>query len=80
MIKYIRIILLELIKDLNQVINNSINNESIKILNNGINKINYIINENKKNDELLRKNISSISDKLVINIYNYILCLYILYI
>ena len=51
-------ILLELIKDLNQVINNSTNNENIKILNNGINKINYIINENKKNDELLRKNIS----------------------
>ena len=33
-------ILLELIKDLNQVINNSTNNENIKILNNGINKIN----------------------------------------
>ena len=63
-------ILLELIKDLNQVINNSTNNENIKLLNNGINKINYIINENKKNDELLRKNISSISDKLVINNLN----------
>ena len=73
-------ILLELIKDINQVINNSTNNVNIKILGNVINKINYIINENKKNDELLRKNISSISDKLVINIYNYILCLYILYI
>jgi len=41
-------ILLELIKDINQVINNTTNNVIIKILGNVINKINYIINGNKK--------------------------------
>ena len=41
-------ILLELIKDINQVINNSTNYINIKILSNAINKINYIINEKKK--------------------------------
>ena len=51
-------LLLEIIKDLNQVINKSKEDLSIKILGNVINKINYIINENKKNLQLLRNDIS----------------------
>ena len=47
----------ELIKDINEIINNSTNNVNIKILGNVINKINYIINENKNIVELLRNNI-----------------------
>ena len=47
----------ELIKDINEIINNSTNNVNIKILGNVINKINYIINENKKIVELLKNNI-----------------------
>ena len=68
--------LLELIKDINEIINNSTNNVNIKILGNVINKINYIINENKNIVELLRNNILSLLnqmnkrfDKLNINIY-----------
>ena len=57
-------ILLELIKDINQVINNSTNNVNIKILGNVINKINYIINDNKKNVELLRNDISSLLNQM----------------
>ena len=63
-------LLIEIINDLNQLKNYYKDNLSIKILGNVINKINYIINENKKNDELLRKNISSLFDKLVINNLN----------
>jgi len=66
----------ELIKDINEIINNSTNNVNIKILGNVINKINYIINENKNIVELLRNNILSLLnqmnkrfDKLNINIY-----------
>ena len=66
----------ELIKDINEIINNSTNNANIKILGNVINKINYIINENKNIVELLRNNILSLLnqmnkrfDKLNINIY-----------
>ena len=47
----------ELIKDINEIINNSTNNVNIKILGNVINKINYIINENKNIVELLKNNI-----------------------
>ena len=46
-------LLLEIINDLNQLKNYYKDNLSIKILGNVINKINYIINENKKNLELL---------------------------
>ena len=57
-------ILLELIKNLNQVINNSTNDANIRILGDVINKINYIINENKKNVELLRNDISSLLNQM----------------
>ena len=46
-------ILLEIVKDLNQLINYSKDNKIIKILGNVINKMNYIINENKKNMDLI---------------------------
>ena len=57
-------LLLEIINDLNRVINNSKEDLSIKVLGNVINKINYIINENKKNLELLRNDISKLSQKI----------------
>jgi len=41
-------ILLEIVKDLHHIINYSKDNLIIKILGNVINKMNYIINENKK--------------------------------
>ena len=70
-------LLIEIINDLNQLMNYYRDNLSIKILGNVINKINYIINENKKNLELLRNDISSMCnqinkrfDKLEINNIN----------
>ena len=51
-------ILLGIINDLNQLINYSQDHRIIKILGEVINKMNYIINENKKNIELLRNDIS----------------------
>ena len=71
--------MLEIIKELNQLRNYSQDNLIISKLGNIINKINYIINDNKKNLELIRNDISSLEkrlnqkfDKLNINIYNYI--------
>ena len=63
-------ILLEIINELNQLRNYSQDNLIISKLGNIINKINYIINENKKNLELIRNDISSLNqkfDKLSIN-------------
>ena len=57
-------LLLENINDLNQLMNYYKNNLSIKILGNIIDKINYIINENKKNLQLLRNDISKLSQKI----------------
>ena len=57
-------IMLEIINDLNQLINKIQDNTIIKILGNAINKMNYIINQNKKNFELIRNDISSLYDKL----------------
>ena len=56
-------LLLEIVIDLHQLINYSKDNLIIKILGNVINKMNYIINENKKNIDLIRNNISSILKK-----------------
>ena len=50
-------ILLEIVKDLHQIMNYSKDNLIIKILGNVINKMNYIINENKKNIDMIRKDI-----------------------
>ena len=57
-------LLIEIINDLNQLMNYYRDNLSIKILGNVINKINYIINENKKNLQLLRNDISKLSQKI----------------
>ena len=51
-------LLLEIINDLNQIMNYSHDNLIIKNIGNAINKINYIINENKKNFETIRNDIS----------------------
>ena len=56
-------LLLEIVKDLHQIMNYSKDNLIIKILGNVINKMNYIINENKKNIDMIRKDISSLLKK-----------------
>ena len=56
-------ILLEIVNDLHQLMNYSKDNLIIKTLGNIINKINYIINENKKNLELIRNDINKLYHK-----------------
>ena len=83
-------ILLEILKDLNQLINYYKDDFSIKIVGNVINKINCIINANlqtQRNDmsslfDKLNKSFDKLNksfDKLEINIYNYIYIILILY-
>ena len=57
-------ILLGIINDIQKIINKSKDNSIIKILSNIIIKINNIINENKKNLELIRNDISMLSNKM----------------
>ena len=57
-------LLIEIINDLNQLMNYYKDNLSINILGNVINKINYIINENKKILQLLRNEISDFNHKI----------------
>jgi len=71
-------ILLEIINDLQQIINYCKYNKIIKRISDIIIKMNSIINENKKNTELLRKDISILYNKfskqlnnLIINNMNY---------
>ena len=59
-IKYI----LEIITDLNQLKNSTNYISMIKRLSKSINKINYIINENTKNLELLQRNLIELIQKL----------------
>ena len=56
-------ILLEIVNDLHKLINYSKDNIIIKTLGNIINKVNYIINENKKNSELMKNEINKIYQK-----------------
>ena len=72
-------ILIGIVDDLNQIINILNNNPIIKRIGDIIIKINYIINENKKNTELIRNDISKLYaqinkkfDELKINIYKYV--------
>ncbi len=72
-------ILLEIINELNKIKSDSNENLTIQRLGNIINKMNHMINENKKNVQLIRSDISSLYnkmnkrfDELNINIYNYI--------
>ena len=57
-------LLIEIINDLNQLMNYYRDNISIKILSNVINKINCFFNENKKNLQTQRNDMSSLFDKL----------------
>ena len=57
-------ILLGIIKDLQQIINLSKDNIVIKRLGDIIIKMNYIINENKKNTELIRNDISKLYNQM----------------
>ena len=57
-------ILLGIINDLQQIINNSKDNTIIKILSNIIIKMNNIINDNKKNLELIRNDISKLYNQM----------------
>ena len=56
-------ILLEIVNDLQKLMNNSKDNLIIKTLGNIINKMNYIINENKKNLESIRNDINILIHK-----------------
>ena len=71
-------ILLEIINDLQQIINDSKDNIIIKRLSDIIIKMNYIINENRKNHEsimnqfsLLQNRFDQLSKKIDINNINY---------
>ena len=57
-------ILAEIVDSLQQIINSSTDNLIIKKLGDIIIKMNFIINENKKNFELIRNDISSLYIKL----------------
>ena len=57
-------ILIEIVNDLHKLMNYSKDNLIIKTLGNIINRMNYIINENKRNVELIRNDISSLYNKL----------------
>ena len=57
-------ILLEIINELNQIKSDSNENLTIQRLGNIINKMNYMINENKKNVQLIRNDISSLYNKM----------------
>ena len=57
-------ILLGIINDLNQIINYSKDNIIIKRLSDIIIKMNFIINENRKNTELIRNDISNILNQM----------------
>ena len=56
-------ILLELVNDLLGLKNYSKDNYIIKTLENVINKLNYIINENKKNSELIKNDLNTLNNK-----------------
>ena len=56
-------ILLEIVNDLQKLINNAKDDLIIKTLGNIINKMNYIINENKKNLESIRNDINILIHK-----------------
>ena len=57
-------ILIGIVDDLNQIINHLNNNPIIKRISDVIIKINYIINENRKNTESIRNDISKLYDQI----------------
>ena len=66
--------LLQIVKQLNQLMEKSKEKDTIKILKEIIDRLDIIINENKKNFDILTKDINELSNKSVqsiINIYTY---------
>ena len=57
-------LLISIINDLKQIINNTHDNLIIQRIGNIINKMNFIINENKKNTELIINHISSLKNQI----------------
>ena len=57
-------LLLGIVNDLQQIINNTHDNLIIKRIGNVINKMNFIINDNKKNTELIINHITSLENKM----------------
>ena len=55
--------LLQIVKQLNQLMEKSEENDSSKILDDSIVKLNNIINNNKKNLDLMRKDINELFNK-----------------
>ena len=57
--------LLGIVNDLQQIINNTHDNLIIKRIGDIINKMNFIINDNKKNTQLIINHISSLENKII---------------
>ena len=57
-------LLLGIVNDLQQIINNTHDNLIIKRIGDIINKMNFIINDNKKNTQLIINHISSLENKM----------------
>ena len=57
-------LLLDIINDLQQIINDTHDNLIIKRIGDIINKMNFIINDNKKNTQLIINHISSLENKM----------------
>ena len=57
-------LLIGIVNDLQQIINNTHDNLIIKTIGNIINKMNFIINDNKKNTQLIINHISSLENRL----------------
>ena len=57
-------LLIEIVNDLQQIINNTHDNLIIKRIGDIINKMNLIINVNKKNTELIINHISSLENRI----------------
>ena len=58
-------LLLGIVNDLQQIINNTHDNLIIKRIGDIINKMNFIINDNKKNTQLIINHISSLENKIM---------------
>ena len=63
-------ILLQIINDLNQLMYSINDNIIIKRISDIINKINYIVNENKKNFQLIRNDITLLYNQIIKDLMN----------
>ena len=57
-------LLLGIVNDLQQIINNTHDNLIIKRIGDIINKMNFIVNDNKKNTKLIINHITSLENKI----------------